>query len=203
MSPPRVLLADDHALLLDAFRKLLEPHCEIVGAVADGRALIAAAARLRPEVIVADISMPRLNGLDACALLRMKVPEARLIFLTVSEDSDIAEEAIRRGASGFILKKSAASELFEAIRQALAGRHYITPLICKEPVGVFVARAKAGGGHHELSARQREVLQLLAEGRRGSALRRRFSAWNRATHGLWQVTFLRRLPRGLLRAAGR
>jgi DNA-binding NarL/FixJ family response regulator len=160
-----VLLADDHALLLDAFRKLLEPHCEIVGAVADGRALIAAAERLRPEVIVADISMPRLNGLDACALLRMKVPEARLIFLTVSEDSDIAEEAIRRGASGFILKKSAASELFEAIRHALAGRHYITPLICKEPVGVFVARAKKGGVRHELSARQREVLQLLAEGR--------------------------------------
>jgi DNA-binding NarL/FixJ family response regulator len=165
MHLPRVLIADDHALLLDAFRKLLEPQCEIVGAVADGRALVEAAERLRPEVIVADISMPRLNGLDACALLLVKLPEVRLIFLTVNEDPDIAEEAIRRGAFGFILKKSASSELFAAIRQVLAGRHYVTPLICKEPVGVFVARAKACATQHELSARQREVLQLLAEGR--------------------------------------
>jgi DNA-binding NarL/FixJ family response regulator len=165
MKQPRVLIADDHALLLEAFRKLLEPECEVVGAVENGRALVEDAVRLRPEVIVADISMPRLNGLDACTLLRRKVPEARLIFLTVNEDPDIAEEAIRRGASGFILKKSASSELFEAIRQALAGRHYVTPLICKEPVGVFVARAKACAPNHGLSARQREVLQLLAEGR--------------------------------------
>jgi DNA-binding NarL/FixJ family response regulator len=165
MKRSRVLIADDHALLLEAFRKLLEPHCDIVGGVTDGRALVEEAERTRPDVIVADISMPRLNGLDACTLLRARLPETRLIFLTVNEDRDIAEEAIRRGAMGFILKKSASSELFTAIRHVLAGRHYITGLICHEPIGVFVARARTSVTHHELSARQREVLQLLAEGR--------------------------------------
>lgn len=162
---PRVLLADDHVILLEAFQKLLEPTCHVVGAVADGRALLAAVERLQPDIIVADVSMPQLNGLEACEQLKRKHPDARLIFLTVSEDPDLAAEAIRRGASGYLLKKSASSELFEAIRSVLAGRPYITPLISTEPAGVFVSRARNSDSAHTLTLRQREVLQLLAEGR--------------------------------------
>jgi len=162
---PRVLLADDHAILLEAFHKLLEPTCQVVGGVADGRALVQAVERLKPDVIIADISMPHLNGLDACEQLKRKQPNARLIFLTVNEDPDVAAEAIRRGASGYLLKKAASSELFEAIRTVLQGRPYITPLITHDPPGVFVERARGSGTGHALTLRQREVLQLLAEGR--------------------------------------
>lgn len=164
-SPPRVLLADDHALLLDAFKRLLEPAYEVVGAVTDGRALVEAALRLKPDAIVADISMPRLNGLDACERLTEQLPDTRLIFLTVNEDPDVAAEAIRRGAAGYLLKKAAAPELFTALQRVLAGRSYITPLILSEPAGAFIARAQRDAGRPKLSLRQREVLQLLAEGR--------------------------------------
>jgi DNA-binding NarL/FixJ family response regulator len=161
---PRILLADDHTLLLDAFRRLLEPRCEIVGAAADGRELLELAASTRPEIIVLDISMPRLNGMEACAQLRRKMPEVKLIFLTVSEDPDIAAEAIRRGASGFLLKSSASNELFTAIEHAAAGLKYITPLVTKGlPVAVFLSRA-ARPDVEKLTARQREVVALLAEG---------------------------------------
>jgi DNA-binding NarL/FixJ family response regulator len=162
---PRVLLADDHTMLLDAFRRLLEPQCKIVGTAVDGRALVDLAANTRPEVIVLDISMPRLNGMEACAQLRRKMPELRLIFLTVNEDPDIAAEAIRLGASGYLLKSSASGELFTAIEQALAGKIYITPLIIKGvPLDVFLRKATKPGVE-KLTVRQREVLQLLAEGR--------------------------------------
>jgi DNA-binding NarL/FixJ family response regulator len=162
---PRVLLADDHTMLLDAFRRLLEPECEIVGTAVDGRALVDLAANTRPEVIVLDISMPRLNGMDACAQLRRKMPELRLIFLTVNEDPDNAAEAIRLGASGYLLKSSASGELFTAIAQALAGKIYITPLITKHvPLDAFLRKATKPGVE-KLTVRQREVLQLLAEGR--------------------------------------
>jgi DNA-binding NarL/FixJ family response regulator len=160
-----VLLADDHAILLDAFRKLLEPTYAIVGAVTDGRALVESAHRLKPDVIVADISMPQLNGLDACEELTGQLPDTRLVFLTVNEDPDVAAEAVRRGAAGYLLKKSAASELFKALECVLAGRFYITPLVTSEPMAVFIARAQRSGGRQKLSLRQREVLQLLAEGR--------------------------------------
>src|SRR5688572_6150599 len=106
---PRLLLADDHALLLDAFKALLAPAFEIVGAVIDGRGLLEAAERLKPDVIVADINMPQLNGLDACEILKKKNPGTKLIFLTVTEDADTASEAIRRGALGYVVKGSAAS----------------------------------------------------------------------------------------------
>jgi len=162
---PRLVLADDHAILLEAFQRLLEPKYEVVGTVTNGRALVEAAQRLKPDVIVADISMPQLNGLDACEELAAQLPETRLIFLTVNEDPEIAAEAIRRGAAGYLLKKSAASELFTAIERVLEGKFYLTPLISSEPAAVFVARAQRGGGGHQLSLRQREVLQLLAEGR--------------------------------------
>ena len=164
-SRPRVLLADDHTLLLEAFKGLLSPHCEVVGAVADGRALLEAAPKLKPDVIVLDITMPRLNGIDACRLLQPKLPETKWVFLTVNEDPDLALEALRLGASAFLLKSSAASELFLAIQRAMLGEHYVTPLISNgKTTGEFLhqpVESHAG----KLTDRQREVLQLLAEGR--------------------------------------
>ena len=159
----RVLLADDHRLLCEAFAQLLKPTCDIVGAVADGRALLAAAADLRPDVIVLDIAMPLLNGLDAARKLRRQMPGIKLIFLTVNEDPDVAVEALRLGASGYLLKNSAAPELVEAIQEVMAGRSYITPLAKRNPGHRLSTSLDRKNG--ELSARQREVLRLLAEGR--------------------------------------
>jgi DNA-binding NarL/FixJ family response regulator len=160
---PRILLVDDHTMLLDAFRRLLEPRFKIVGTAGDGRALVDLAIDTHPDVIVLDISMPRLNGMDACALLRQKIPDVRFVFLTVNEDPDIAAEAIGLGGSGYLLKNSASSELFTAIEQALAGEIYITPLVTKGvPLDVFLRKATEPGV--KLSVRQCEVLQLLAEG---------------------------------------
>ena len=164
MKRPRVLLADDHRFLREAFAQLLEPNCEVVGAVADGRALIAAAKELRPEVVVLDIAMPLLNGLDAARQLKCLMPAVKVIFLTVSEDPDLAAEAFRAGASGFLLKNSAASELFQAIQEVLQGRSYVTPQATQGLVGAFLEGPKPGKKSGELSPRQREVLQLLAEG---------------------------------------
>ncbi len=162
----RILLADDHALLLDAFRRLLEPAYDIVAAVTDGHALVEAARRLRPDVIVADIGMPRLNGLGACERRPAELPDTRLVFLTVNEDPDVAAEAVRRGAAGFLLKKGAAAELFTALERVLAGHTYLTPLILSgEPAAVFLERVRRTTARPALSLRQREVLQLLAEGR--------------------------------------
>ena len=164
MNRPRILLADDHTILLEAFRQLLTPANDVVGTVSNGRALLEAAEKLRPDVIVLDISMPQLNGIEACRQLQPKLPDTRWVFLTVNEDPDLALEALRLGASGFLLKNSAASELFAAIQMALEGRRYITPLLTKgEPLGVFLKRAPHLHDD-KLTARQREVLQLLAEG---------------------------------------
>ena len=161
---PRILLADDHTMLLDAFRRLLEERCEIVGTAGDGRALMDLATTTRPDVIVLDISMPRLNGIDACAKLREKMPDVKLVFLTVNADPAMAAEAIRLGASAYLLKSSASVELFTAIEQALAGRIYVTPLVTKGvPLGVFLGKTRKPGVD-KLTVRQREVLQLLAEG---------------------------------------
>lgn len=162
---PRLLLADDHTILLDAFRRLLDPMYEVAEAVTDGRAMVQAALRLKPDIIVADIAMPQLNGLDACEELAGKLPDTRLIFLTVNEDPDVAAEAIRRGAAGYLLKKAAATELFSAIERVLEGKFYISPMISAEPTTIFVERAQRGEMRQRLSLRQREVLQLLAEGR--------------------------------------
>jgi DNA-binding NarL/FixJ family response regulator len=165
MNRPRVLLADDHTLLLAALEQLLLPTCDVVGSVSDGRALLEAAPRLKPDVIVLDISMPRLNGLDACRQLQPRLPQTKWVFLTVNQDADLAAETFQLGASAYLLKSSAAKELFAAIETAMLGGRYLTPLISKgEPLGVFLQRA----GHtpaRKLTARQREVLQLLAEGR--------------------------------------
>ena len=164
MKRPRVLLADDHRLVREAFAQMLEPNCEVVGAVADGRALLAAATELRPEVVVLDIAMPLLNGLDAARQLKRLMPSVKVIFLTVSEDPDLAAEAFRAGASGFLLKNSAASELFQAIQEVLQGRSYVTPQATQGLVGAFLDGHEPGKKAGELSPRQREVLQLLAEG---------------------------------------
>ena len=165
MRRPRVLLADDHRMVREAIAQLLEPRCDVVGCVGDGRALVAAAPGLRPDIVVLDIAMPLLNGLDAARQLRRLMPEVKLIFLTVSEDPDLAAEAFRAGASGYLLKNSAASELLESIEEVLQGRTYITPLVTRGLVGSFLRESGPAKGAEHLSIRQREVLQLLAEGR--------------------------------------
>jgi DNA-binding NarL/FixJ family response regulator len=165
MSRTKVLLADDHTLLLEAFKRLLEPEFEVVGTVADGRALLAAARTLKPDIIILDIAMPLLNGLEAARQLQAMSPHAKLIFLTMNPDADLAAEALRVGASGYLLKTSAASELRKAIRDALHGLKYVTPIIKRELDELFVEDPRGKKGSRELSPRQREVLQLLVEGR--------------------------------------
>ncbi len=164
-SRPRILLADDHKILLEAFTRLLSPAYDIVGAVSDGRALIQTAARIKPDVIVVDVSMPLLTGIEACRQLQPRLPETRWVFLTVNADPDLAAEAFRLGASAYLLKSSAASELFTAIQNALSGSLYLTPLLSKGvPLAVFLNR-NSNADTDKLTSRQREVLQLLAEGR--------------------------------------
>src|SRR3954471_25035084 len=165
MKRPRVLLADDHWLVREAFAQLLEPGCDVVGAVPDGRALLAAARELRPDIVVLDIAMPSLNGLDAARQLLRLMPEVKVIFLTVSEDPDLAAEAFRAGASGFLLKNSAASELIKCIQEVSQGRSYVTPLATQGLVGSFLRDPGPAREVAPLSDRQREVLQLLVEGR--------------------------------------
>ena len=163
MGKPRVLLADDHTLILSAFEKLLTPECEVVGQVSDGRALVAAADTLQPDVIVLDIGMPDLNGLEAGDQIKRKHPAVKLVFLTMNEETELAVTAFAAGASGYLLKRSAASELLTSIREVMQGRSYVTPLITQGLVGTLVNAEKRKPV--ELTARQREVLQLLAEGR--------------------------------------
>jgi len=160
---PRVLLADDHTLLLGAYEKLLAPECDIVGQVSDGRALVEAAQKLKPDVIILDIGMPLLNGLEAARQIKPLVKNARLVFLTMHEDADLAAEAFRTGASAYVLKRSAASELLTAIREVMKGRSYVTPLVTEGLVGSLM-QVNRHVPSQELTSRQREVLQLLAEG---------------------------------------
>jgi len=164
MTRPRVLLADDHRLLREAFARLLEAECELVGAVADGRALLEVAPQLRPDVVVLDIAMPLLNGLDAARQLKRDLPDVKVIFLTVSEDPEIVAEAFRVGASGYLLKDSSATELLLAIREVRRGRSYVTPLVAQGLVDTLLHPSQPTPGSVVLSPRQREVLQLLAEG---------------------------------------
>ena len=163
MSRPRVLLADDHTLVLEAFTSLLEPEYEVVGTVLDGRELLAVAPKLKPDVIVLDISMPHLNGLDAASKLLSRL-DVKLVFLTVNEDPDMVAEAFRIGAKGYLLKSSAASELFQAIQAVLEGKTYVTPLLTKNKTAFFIPGCTPLKNLSKLTVRQREVLQLLAEG---------------------------------------
>lgn len=164
MDKPRVLLADDHALLLDALAKLLADDCEVVGTVTDGHALLEAAERLRPDIAIVDIAMPVLNGIDATRRLKQLVPETQVIFLTMSEDTDVAAAAFRAGGSGFLLKRSAAFELRTAIQEVSRHRAYVTPLMTQGLVGALM-RAGHLPQDEQLTPRQSEIVQLIAEGR--------------------------------------
>jgi DNA-binding NarL/FixJ family response regulator len=164
MKGTRVLLADDHTLLLGALEKLLSEECDVVGQVSDGRALVTAAEQLKPDVIVLDISMPLLNGVEAARQIKQKLKQVKLVFLTMNEDADLAAEAFRAGASAYLLKRSATSELPLAIREVMQGRSYVTPLVTEGLVESLL-QPKPRKPAHELTPRQREVLQLLAEGR--------------------------------------
>ena len=164
MPAPRVLLADDHHLLLGALEKLLQEDCQIVGRVSDGHALVAAAQQLKPDVIVLDVAMPLLNGLEAGRQIKQVLRSVKLIYVTMNEDPDIAAEAFRAGASAYLLKRSTPVELLTASREVMLGRSYVTPLVTEQLVESLlkVEEHKAG---QELTSRQREILQLVAEGR--------------------------------------
>lgn len=166
MSKPRILLADDHALVLEGYHRLLEGAYDLVGTVTDGRALVEAAKRLHPDVVILDVSMPELNGVDAAAQIRKLDPKTKIIVVTMHADRDYVRSAFEAGASAYVLKRSAVDELEQAIRAVLSGHSYITPLITKDLVDVFLAKSSDKRGESDgLTLRQREVLQLLAEGR--------------------------------------
>ena len=165
MKKPRILLADDHRMLVEGLRRLLEPEFEIIGIAEDGRALLAETERLRPDVIVVDVSMPLLNGIEAVRQIKHARQDIKIVFLTMHPDVTYAASAFEAGASGYVLKHSAPTELITAITSALAGQQYVTPLIARELMEFY-----RGGGHKEpdgqgkLTPRQREVLRLVARG---------------------------------------
>ena len=162
----RVLLADDHAIVLEGLRRVLEPDFEIVGEVADGRALVDAAATLRPDIIVTDISMPLLNGIEATRQIRKLNRRVKIVFLTMHADVTYAAEALGAGGSAYVLKSSAGARLLDAIGEALGGRIYVTPSIDREVLRVQMEQAgRRDDLQTQLTPRQREVLQLLAEGK--------------------------------------
>ena len=165
MNKPRVLLADDHTFVLEGFKKLLEEQCELVGSVEDGRALVEAAVDLQPHVIILDISMPRLNGIEAAKKLKKQFPEVKLIFVTMHAETVYVNEAFKAGASGYLLKQSAATELAQAVQSVMSGNFYVTPLITRDVVTSFLKPEQSRSATmDDLTTRQREILQLVAEG---------------------------------------
>jgi DNA-binding NarL/FixJ family response regulator len=165
MNKPRLLIADDHKIFVEGLKRLLNADFDIAGVVEDGRELVAAAEKLRPDLIIADISMPMLNGIEAVRQIKRKHPDIKVVFLTMHPDAAYAVNALKAGGSGYVLKHSAPDELIIAIREGLKGRTYITPLIAGK-----LLHSYESGSHSRtdtvlsLSSRQREVLQLLAEG---------------------------------------
>ena len=160
----RVLLADDHAIVAEGLATLLKDHFDLVGVVGDGNELIDAARKLRPDVIVADIAMPVLSGLEALRRLKAARSEGKVIFLTMHADAQLAAEAFRAGACGYVLKQSAGEELIAAIQEVLQGRTYLTPLITKEVIATLTESTPRPAV--KLTPRQREVLRFIAEGKR-------------------------------------
>lgn len=161
----RVLLADDHKIVLDGLRSLLEPEFVLVGTVEDGRALVSAVEKLRPDVIVVDISMPLLNGIEAVRQIKKIDPQVKVVFLTMHPDVTYAIRAFEAGASGYVLKHSASSELLMAIHEATKGRSYVTPMIAGELLQAYKGGTyRQGEETQQLTQRQREILQLLVEG---------------------------------------
>lgn len=168
MTRLRILMADDHSLVLAGLRRLVEDEGDVVGAVEDGRALIEEAKRQRPDIIFLDISMPLLNGLDAARQLKKLMPDSKLIFLTAHATPTYVAEAFKVGASGYLIKHSAAAELKQAIQTVRQGRHYMTPSVTKETMGAPFRSPKRAVYKRPVTAltpRQREVLQLIAEGK--------------------------------------
>jgi DNA-binding NarL/FixJ family response regulator len=161
---PRVLLADDHVMVAEGLGRLIAEVADLVGRVTDGRQLVESARRLRPDLIVADITMPVMSGLEALRLLKAERSTARFIFLTIHTDARLAAEAMRAGARGYLLKEAAGEELLEAIRTVMAGRTYLTPLITRDVLWT-IAQSQGPEGQ-PLTARQRDVLRLIAQGKR-------------------------------------
>jgi DNA-binding NarL/FixJ family response regulator len=161
---PRLLIADDHTLLAEACKDLLQPEFDIVGIANNGRELLRMGAELKPDVVIVDVAMPQLNGLDAGEQIKRLAPSVKLIFLTMNLDPEVAAEAFRRGASGYVVKNSAAEELVSAIRRVLKGESYLSPFITKDTVRFLMSSRKAYESEKQITARQKEVLQLLAEG---------------------------------------
>jgi DNA-binding NarL/FixJ family response regulator len=164
MDRPRILIAEDHTLVAEALRTLLEPDYQVIRLVADGRSLLTAAKELKPDIVLLDLGMPLLNGLDAGQEIRKLLPKTKLIVLTMNEDPDVASKALRHWATGYLLKKSASVELKTAISEVLRGHSYVTPSIAQKLMDEFV-RDPRPDRSKELTQRQRQVLQLLAEGR--------------------------------------
>lgn len=165
MKRPRILLADDHTMICAGFQKLLEPQYEVVGSVGDGHALLKAAAEIKPDLVLLDVGMPLLNGLDAGREVKKMMPSVKLVFVTMNPDPDIAAEALRIGASGYLLKNSQGDELLRAVHDALRGLNYVTPEIARKMEQSYIRDPRSLERPRQLSDRQREVLQMLAEGR--------------------------------------
>ena len=166
MNRPRILIADDHNLVAELCKKLLEGEFEVVGTVNNGRALVRSATELKPDVVIVDVAMPVLNGLDAAKQVKEAVPAVKVVFLTMNSDADLAAEAFRRGASGFLLKTCAIKELVTAVRDVLKGKSYLSSRISKDTVRFLRRQEKMLVPEPDrLTERQREVLQLLAEGK--------------------------------------
>lgn len=161
----RIILADDHALVLDGLRRILEADYDLVATVQDGRALVAEIERLRPDLAVCDISMPLLNGLEALNQCQAAHSRTKFVFVTASPDIELATRAFRLGACGYVLKHAATEELLTAMREALLGRTYITPRIANKVLRNLMSGGRDATGGKELTSREREVLQLLAEGK--------------------------------------
>jgi DNA-binding NarL/FixJ family response regulator len=159
----RVLIADDHTLLAEACKSFLEPEFQVVAIVATGREMLRVASELKPDVVVIDVAMPQLNGLDAAEHLKQSQPSCKVVFMTMNTEPDVAAEAFRRGAIGYVVKNSAASELVTAIRRALRSESYLSPLIAKDTVDLLL-RGRTPSEEKRPTRRQTEILQLLAEG---------------------------------------
>jgi len=165
-SRPRILIADDHNLVAEVCKRLLETEFDVVGVVVDGRALVRAAGELGPDVIVLDIAMPVLNGLDAGQQIKKSLPAVKLLYLTMNPDLEVAAEAFRRGAHGYLLKTCAAGELVLGVREVLRGKSYMSPALSRDTVNFLRRQGKNLIQEDDrLTERQREVLQLLAEGK--------------------------------------
>ena len=165
MNRTKILIADDHILVAEACKRLLEPEFEVVGIVADGRAVLQSAAELRPDIVILDIAMPQLNGLDAGEQLKQKNHALKLIYLTMNSRPDVAAEAFRRGASGYVLKHCSAEELTLAVRRVLRNESYMSPLITKDTVDFLLRSGATFSEEKRITGRQSEVLQLFAEGK--------------------------------------